>query len=150
LGKALQSKICVGNSEIKTGRGKEVSRLAAKGSGLQVSLGGFVGRTSRVFPEAGSRAAPHIYIWKEGQDCFVKGVCEDAVLPTSGYRFRGSNPPEIVNNDDSKKQHLTFSADLPEQEEMMDTPAALLSWDRQERCFLFITDSKSLQETVCG
>ena len=95
-----------------------------------------------------ARDGHSIHVWNEGQDGFVEKVCRDASIPTSGYRFRKIKPQET--QDESNKQHFAFSGDIPESVEIMDTPAALLSWDRLERCFLFITDSKSLHETVCG
>ena len=50
----------------------------------------------------------------------------------------------------SKKQRLTFAGESPAAHEMMDTPAALLTWQSPERRFLFICDSKSLVDTICG
>jgi hypothetical protein len=88
--------------------------------------------------------------WMKGRDCFIQEVCASVGLTLGGYRQRRLEREEQKETRDPTKSRLNFKNDMPEAEEIMDTPSKLLTWSRWERCFLFITDSKSLADVVCG
>ena len=51
---------------------------------------------------------------------------------------------------DDTKDRLVFRGDAPEADELLDTVAPLVKWSFPKHCFLYVTDSQSLQRIVCG
>eukprot|EP00930_Biecheleria_cincta_P021706 TRINITY_DN16000_c0_g1_i2.p1 TRINITY_DN16000_c0_g1~~TRINITY_DN16000_c0_g1_i2.p1 ORF type:complete len:403 (-),score=38.54 TRINITY_DN16000_c0_g1_i2:13-1221(-) len=87
-------------------------------------------------------------VWKEMRDDFIAPTWAIAKLPTEGYKFRSNSVRE--EGDASNKDRLRFSGNMPEENEIADTPAALLAWEPWEVRFLFISDSKVLVDVLNG
>ena len=59
-----------------------------------------------------------------------------------------SNEERGHTND--SKDKLKFRGSEPDADEVTDTAADVISWSSAERHFVYVTDSKLLQEVVCG
>ena len=110
---------------------------------LMVQFRGLFWRSSR---DAMSQAE-----WAKDVDSFVQQVCADAGLPLcADPRDTQPQQEETDGRRPVKKQRLTFAGPEPEASELQDTPAQLFRWDQSHKSFLFICDSESLVDVVCG
>ena len=88
--------------------------------------------------------------WKSDFPVFAKAVFGEESLSFAISTHSTRQSGDHADERPSKKQRLRFSGDVPDPADMLDTPAALLRWDRLDKCFLFLCDSKMLAEVVCG
>ncbi len=88
--------------------------------------------------------------WARTMDEFIDRVCTDAGLSRCAPPAAANHDAGPIGDRPSKKQRLTFKREQPEAEELTDTPAQLLRWARRTRSFLFVCDSKSVVDVLCG
>ena len=93
--------------------------------------------------------------WKSQGEDFVRHTCGRWNLPLCAVHTNaegsGESQAERQKTDGEPcKERLVFRGSTPEADEVMDTVAPLIEWSRPERCFVYVVDSQSLQNIVCG
>ena len=89
--------------------------------------------------------------WKSTRDSFIQEVCASAELMLGGFRSKEPlDCGDCASGGLPKKRNFSFAGAMPQPSEIMGTPVHLIAWSRSEQCFLFVTDSKSLADVVCG
>ena len=91
--------------------------------------------------------------WRRNRENFILHFCQRWSL-TSGLDAQSDDGQPVCKRfkgaPGENKEKLIFRGSMPAADELTDTVAGLVTWGRMHGCLLYVTDSKSLQEVLCG
>ena len=91
--------------------------------------------------------------WHRQQDEFIKHTCQRWDLPlcdASELHTDEGPVTKLRRTCGEAKEKLVFRETVPATDELLDTAAGQVEWSQRRRCFIYITDCKSLQGILCG
>ena len=88
--------------------------------------------------------------WNKNRTNFIEHVC--ALWSLTSCHAGDPEPAQknLRQAPGGEKEKLTFCGEYPEPDELTDTVAGIVPWGRNHGCVLYVTDSQSLQEVLCG